>query len=48
MVYATWYEFKKDFEKQLGHSLSNWDWVAAKPKSPLPWNEGNMNRAISE
>ena len=43
---AFWYEFKKDFEKELGHSLLNWDWMELKPKAPLPWTDSHMKAAL--
>ena len=46
-VYETWYEFKKDFEKQLGHGVLNWDWLRVKPRAPLPWNGSHMATALS-
>ena len=39
MEYTTWYEFKKDCENILGHSLLNDTWLKVKPSNPLPWNE---------
>ena len=45
-AYSTWYEFKKDFEKKLGHSLLNWDWMELKPKAPLPWTGSHMKAAL--
>ena len=45
--YLTWYEFKKDLEKQIGHSLTNWNWFEVKPKAPLPWDIHHMKAALS-
>jgi hypothetical protein len=45
--YATWYEFKKDLERQLGYSLSNWRWIDVKPKAPLPWDYSHLNTILS-
>ena len=42
LSYTTWYDFKKDLEKHLGHSVLNWDWLRVKPKTALPWNSSNM------
>ncbi len=47
-LYVTWYQFKKDLERQLGYSLLNWSWLEAKPKAPLPWHESHMRAALSE
>ena len=45
-LYTMWYEFKKELENQLGHSLLNWDWLEVKPKDPLPWNDSHMKAAL--
>ena len=42
MQYSTWYEFKKECEKQLGYSLLNGKWLEVKPKKPLPWDDTDM------
>ena len=47
MLYMTWYEFKKDLEKTLGHNLLNWRWLEIKPRSPLPWDDSQMRSAVS-
>jgi hypothetical protein len=46
-LYETWYEFKKDLEKQVGHTLLNWCWLEVKPKDPLPWNNSHMRSVLS-
>ena len=46
-LYPTWYEFKKELGKRSGHGLLNWDWLEAKPKTPLPWHDSDMNAAFS-
>ncbi len=46
-LYATWYEFKKDLEKQLGHNILNRCWLEVKPKAPLPWDSSQMQTAVS-
>ena len=46
-LYMTWYEFKKDLEKQLGYSLSNWWWIDVKPKAPLPWDDSQLKASLS-
>lgn len=48
LQYMTWYEFKKDLEKRLGHSILNWDWFRVKPKTPLPWDYFNLKSAFLE
>ena len=47
MLYQTWYDFKKDFERRVGYGLLNWDWLKVKPEAPLPWNGSHMRRALS-
>ncbi len=47
MLYQTWYDFKKDFERQVGYGLLNWDWLKVKPEAPLPWNGSHMKTALS-
>ena len=47
MLYTTWYEFKKDLEKELGCMLLNWRWIEVKPKAPLPWNDSHMQATLS-
>lgn len=42
MEYNTWYEFKKDCENILGHSLLNETWLKVKPSNPLPWNDTDV------
>ena len=37
-IYPTWYEFKKDLQKELGRSMLNQEWLQIKPEDPLPWN----------
>ncbi len=46
-LYVTWYEFKKDLEKQLGRNLLNRCWLEVKPKAPLPWDSSQMQTAVS-
>ena len=45
--YVTWYEFKKDLERKLGHSLSNWQWIDVKPRAPLPWDDSQLNATLT-
>ena len=46
--YLTWYEFKKDLERQAGHVILNSEWLRVKPREPLPWNDTSMQSALSE
>jgi len=46
-LYTTWYEFKRDLEKKLGYMLLNWQWLEAKPKVPLPWDDSQMQAVSS-
>ena len=43
--YTTWYEFKRDLGKCLGHHLTNWEWLEVKPRSSLPWSYHHMKRS---
>ena len=45
--YTTWYEFKRDLEKCLGHHLTNWEWLEVKPRSPLPWTHHHLKRSFA-
>ena len=44
--YSTWYEFKKDLEKETGRSVLNSDWLHVKPAAPLPWDKGQLHSAV--
>lgn len=48
MEYDTWYEFKKDCEKRLGHPLPNRTWLQVKPKHRLPWNDRDVATVLSK
>jgi hypothetical protein len=47
MKYVTWYEFKKECEKRLGHSLLNRTWLKVKPVNHLPWDDTDAETVIS-
>jgi len=47
MEYLTWYEFKKECEKRLGHSLLNRTWLMVKPTNHLPWDDTDAETVIS-
>ncbi len=40
--YSTWYEFKRDLEAKLGGWVPNADWLEARPRGPLPWDETSL------
>ncbi len=44
--YVTWYEFKKDLEKEAGHSLLNAEWLRIKPAAPLPWSKHSLGASL--
>lgn len=44
--YFTWYEFKKDLQKEVSHSILNREWLQIKPRDPLPWDDSFMNTAL--
>ncbi len=46
--YRTWYEFKRDLEGQLGRWLPNADWLEARPREPLPWDEASLRAAVGK
>ncbi len=47
-LYSTWYEFKRDLEARLGHWLPNEDWLEARPRDPLPWDEISLAVALQK
>lgn len=46
MQYDTWYEFKKECERQLGFSLLNGKWLVLKPRKPLPWDDTDLEAVL--
>jgi hypothetical protein len=44
--YRTWYEFKQDLERHVGHCVVNTDWLRVKPASPLPWDVSRLHATI--
>jgi hypothetical protein len=46
--YVTWYEFKKDLEKETGRTLLNTNWFEVKPFEPLPWNRTHLQESINK
>ncbi len=47
MRYFTWYEFKRDLQKEAGRSVLNQEWFRIKPKEPLPWNQSDFQNSLS-
>jgi len=47
MQYANWYDFKKECEKRLGHSLLNRTWLKVKPTNHLPWDDADTEAVVS-
>ncbi len=45
-LYPTWYEFKKDLQKEVGRSILNQEWLQLKPKDPLPWNDSSFQTVL--
>ena len=37
-LFPTWYEFKKDIQKEFGCPILNQEWLRVKPRKPLPWD----------
>jgi hypothetical protein len=46
-TYQTWYDFKTELQKRSGRTVLNRDWMAIKPKNPLPWTKGQLDTALS-
>ena len=46
MEYATWYDFKRDCESQLGRMLPNHTWLLLKPRRPLPWDSRDLRTVV--
>jgi hypothetical protein len=46
-LYPTWYEFKKDLQKELGRSVLNEEWLQVKPIKPLPWNKSYLKSTLA-
>jgi len=46
--YPTWYEFKRDLEKHVGHCVVNTDWLKVKPTAPLPWGKPRLHSTIQK
>ncbi len=44
--YPTWYEFKEDLQKEVGHSILNQEWLCLKPEAPLPWNDSCFHAVL--
>ena len=46
--YLTWYEFKKDLQKEARYSILNNEWLQIKPREPLPWASSFMQSTLSK
>lgn len=46
LKYQTWYEFKKDLQKEAKHSILNEEWLKIKPQQPLPWDRSCIKSAL--
>jgi hypothetical protein len=44
--YSTWYQFKKDLQKESGRAVLNADWLGVKPGGPLPWDDSHLGLAL--
>lgn len=44
--YNTWYEFKKQLEKESGRRLLNSDWLSVKPAAALPWDRSLLRSSL--
>ncbi len=45
-LYSTWYEFKKDLQKEVKYSILNKEWLQIKPREPLPWDSSFMQSTL--
>ena len=46
--YSTWYEFKKDLQRETGRTVLNADWLDVKPEAPLPWGKAHLRVALTK
>ena len=46
-LYTTWYEFRRALGTELGYTPLNRQWLEAKPKTPLPWDDSHMRAALA-
>ena len=44
--YLTWYEFKKDLQKEARCSILNKEWLQIKPREPLPWDSSFVQSTL--
>ncbi len=44
--YQTWYEFKKELERESGRRLLNSDWLSVKPAAALPWDRSLLRSSL--
>ncbi len=44
--YSTWYEFKKELERESGRRLLNSDWLSVKPAAALPWDRSQLRSSL--
>ncbi len=47
-TYHTWYEFKRELERQNNSPVLNGAWLRVKPASPLPWNDEHLRSTVSQ
>jgi hypothetical protein len=45
-VYHTWYEFKRELERQNNSPILNQAWLRVKPPSPLPWSDKQLRSTV--
>jgi len=44
--YVTWYEFKKELQKEANYSILNQEWLQIRPREPLPWDGSFMHSTL--
>ncbi len=47
-LYETWYDFKRELQRQSGVVILNKVWLEVKPKAPLPWHDYQMREALKQ
>ncbi|HEX9975889.1 MAG TPA: hypothetical protein VGA82_01445 [Dehalococcoidales bacterium] len=47
-TYHTWYEFKRELERQINSPVLNGAWLRVKPASPLPWNNEHLRSTVAQ
>jgi hypothetical protein len=46
-TYVTWYSLKTELQKKVGRSILTHEWLAIKPREPLPWHKSTLNSTLA-